>query len=250
VVWSNLDLGGQSSPHIYNYGLWDARTNNTFSGNYNSSGITVFNNYGTFRKSGGSAFASTYLDSSTLFNNPGTVDVETGQVAMGGGCTLAGGTLNFGISNSNNFGSIYLGSSTVLTGELSVDLNGYSPVASNSFALVNYGSETGTFASFNLPNPGPGLVWQTNYGPGAFTLSVTVSPPQLLPNPVASNGSNQSFSFSWVTVPGKSYQVQYSTNLMPANWINLGNPITATNGVTTLSDPFGSNSRRFYRVSW
>ena len=69
VVWSNLDLGGSLSPRIYNYGLWDAKTNNAFYGSYQGSGTAVFNNYGSFRKSGGSPFNSTYLDSAVTFNN-------------------------------------------------------------------------------------------------------------------------------------------------------------------------------------
>jgi hypothetical protein len=34
----------------------------------------------------------------------------------------------------------------------------------------------------------------------------------------------------------------------PANWINLGNEIPGTNGTTTVSDTFGVNPHKFYRL--
>jgi hypothetical protein len=56
-------------------------------------------------------------------------------------------------------------------------------------------------------------------------------------------------TFSWLTVPGASYQVQYTTNLASTNWTNLGGAIIATNGVTTSSDNVGPDPQRFYRIT-
>jgi hypothetical protein len=46
------------------------------------------------------------------------------------------------------------------------------------------------------------------------------------------------------------YQVQYKTNLVQTNWINLGKPLIATNGNLTVSDTnaIRSSPQRFYRV--
>jgi hypothetical protein len=46
------------------------------------------------------------------------------------------------------------------------------------------------------------------------------------------------------------YQVQYTTNLIQTNWINLGKPLVATNGNLTVSDAnaIGSSPQRFYRI--
>ncbi len=53
----------------------------------------------------------------------------------------------------------------------------------------------------------------------------------------------------WASVPGKKYQVQYTTDLTQPNWQNLGNPIEATSSALTTSDPLGPDSRRFYRLT-
>jgi len=80
VRWGNTDLYGEGSPQIYNYGLWEAQTNNTFHGG-DSGGMTTFNNYGAFRKSGGDLYSGdTYLDYNTTFNNSGNVDIQSGAL--------------------------------------------------------------------------------------------------------------------------------------------------------------------------
>src|ERR1019366_784545 len=59
VVWNSGDIrSGSSGTTIYNYGLWNAQSDQqlTTSG-YN--GPTVFNNFGTFRKSSGSKASQT-----------------------------------------------------------------------------------------------------------------------------------------------------------------------------------------------
>jgi hypothetical protein len=75
------------------------------------------------------------------------------------------------------------------------------------------------------------------------TLTVLGLPPQV--QAVAQAGST--LMFTWSAMTGKTYQVQYSAGLAPANWTNLGNPITATSATTTALDSM-TNSQRFYRV--
>ena len=246
VNW-NGNLYSQSSPQIYNYGLWDAQTNNTFDGNFSGVGATTFNNYGTFRKSGGNSNSGqTILDSYTTFNNPGTLDVQIGLMNLGGSYTLAGGTLNFGINSSYKFGSINLGGFAARAGRLSVNLNNnYSPAAGGSFALLGYGSETGVFTATSLPHLS-GLIWQTNYGATVFTVSVTNVPAPQLTSAATQNGGT--ISVSWDALAGQTYQFQSTTNLAPANWVNLGDVISGTNGTMTASDVIGFDLQRFYRL--
>ena len=52
--------------------------------------------------------------------------------------------------------------------------NGFIPAPGNSFSVLSYGSETGSFASTVLP---PGFVWTTNYGSTTYTIAVTMSLP-------------------------------------------------------------------------
>lgn len=54
--------------------------------------------------------------------------------------------------------------------------------------------------------------------------------------------------FTWKALAGLSYQVQYKTNLLQPTWLNLGNPVTATNSTASASDACGPDRQRFYRV--
>jgi hypothetical protein len=107
VTWvsGTIRAGGNPGTFIYNNGLWDAQSdqqmNNTFGGN----GV-VFNNFGTFRKSGGtSEFANaTLFGQGVAFNQlAGVIDVQNGtnglELALEGGGNLTGGFIT-----TNQFG--------------------------------------------------------------------------------------------------------------------------------------------------
>lgn len=58
------------------------------------------------------------------------------------------------------------------------------------------------------------------------------------------------FRFSWSVTPGAVYQVQYKTNLLQSDWINLGNSQTADADTLTVTDAnaFQFSPQRFYRL--
>lgn len=56
------------------------------------------------------------------------------------------------------------------------------------------------------------------------------------------------FDLTWDSVSNLTYQLQYTTNLAAHDWINIGNPIMATNGPVSVSEIVGSAVRRFYRL--
>ncbi len=62
--------------------------------------------------------------------------------------------------------------------------------------------------------------------------------------------TGSSLSFVWNAQPGLTYEVQYATRLIPPDWTNLGNALTATNRLLMLSDPMGPgrDAMRLYRV--
>lgn len=76
---------------------------------------------------------------------------------------------------------------------------------------------------------------------------ITVTP---IPVPVLqpATQTNGVLSLTWNATTNVVYQLQYTTDLSPAGWIDLGNPITATNSIVTTFDAIASDSRRFYRV--
>ncbi|HWF18436.1 MAG TPA: hypothetical protein VG754_04180 [Verrucomicrobiae bacterium] len=53
---------------------------------------------------------------------------------------------------------------------------------------------------------------------------------------------------SWTAVAGATYQAQYTSALSPAQWNDLGPPITAASSVVTVTDAPASDAQRFYRV--
>jgi len=55
-------------------------------------------------------------------------------------------------------------------------------------------------------------------------------------------------AFTWLGLPGQSYQAQYATNLNQTTWSNLGSAVTATNGIGSQTDSAAGSTRRFYRV--
>ena len=84
--------------------------------------------------------------------------------------------------------------------------------------------------------------------PGVFSLddvSVTAVP---VPAFQTVTITNNAINFTWNTLSGLVYQLQYRTNLLQTNWLNLGPVITATDVITTATNIIGPDPRRFYRL--
>ena len=113
------DSGRPNGTVIYNHGLWDAQSDENLNGaDYNGNGV-VFNNYGTFRKSGGAGEFNnaTVFTYNAFFNQvAGVIDVQNGtnglELALEGGGSYTGGYIT-----TNQFGL------TVLSGA-SINING------------------------------------------------------------------------------------------------------------------------------
>jgi hypothetical protein len=73
-----------------------------------------------------------------------------------------------------------------------------------------------------------------------------ITPPEFLPDGLTVTNGN--LALTWQSLPGLSYQLQYTTSLPATAWIDLGSSVTATDLTTTVLDPTGSDPRRFYRV--
>ena len=56
------------------------------------------------------------------------------------------------------------------------------------------------------------------------------------------------FSASFATTPGVTYQIQIKTSLNQTVWQNLGSPFVATDITSTFSDPNATGNQAFYRV--
>ena len=111
---------------------------------------------------------------------------------------------------------------------------------------TNMGAFDWTNLQFIVTATGPNTVLQ--FGgqddPAYLALDdVSVQPISLF----QTKRTNNVFQFSWNTLTGLMYQVQYKTNLLQTNWVNLGGSLPTTNTLMTTTDVI-TNSQRFYRI--
>jgi hypothetical protein len=108
VAWSAgaIQAGGIPGTLIVNKGLWDCQSDQQINTAYGGNG-TIFNNLGTFRKSGGAGIGPTYtlLAGGVLFNQlAGVVDVQNGtnglELAFQGGGNFTGGYIATNVNSA------------------------------------------------------------------------------------------------------------------------------------------------------
>jgi hypothetical protein len=75
-------------------------------------------------------------------------------------------------------------------------------------------------------------------------VAVALSPP-VFQNVTLNNGL---ITLTWSAIPDRRYQLQYSSDLTPTAWQNLGNTTTATNGTISAGDAPEPVRQRFYRI--
>jgi hypothetical protein len=92
---------------------------------------------------------------------------------------------------------------------------------------------------------GPGTLFAVDY---TFTfingILTVVAVPEL--NGLALNGSQ--FVFSWPTVTGQSYQLQYRDNLATGTWTSLGGLMPGTGNPVMVTNILSASPQRFFRV--
>jgi hypothetical protein len=111
------------------------------------------------------------------------------------------------------------------------------------------GSEGNTLTIASLAVSDAGnyrAVITNNYGSAASAVAaLTVGGAPVFQAVTLSGGA---IALHWTATAGLTYQPQYKTDLTRTNWINLGAPITATNGAVSASDVAPADPQRFYRV--
>jgi hypothetical protein len=207
-----------------NDGTFTVQNDSSFTNNgvgSGSYGQPAFINNGTFRKTTATGTTSFPSDNGGVsFNNGAIVDLQTGSLAINGGYTLSGvPRLNLvlgGLDPGTQFSQETFVGPATLGGVLSVTLaNGFVPTNGQSFAIVTYGSETGQFASQELPKLPSNSIWRMTYGASAVTLKVlpatVVTSPALL--------ANGHFQFLLSGPSAASALILGSTNMV--EWIPL-----------------------------
>ena len=106
------------------------------------------------------------------FTNQGVINAPIGTINVTGTYYTSGGSLWVGIGGLSNYGQINFSGRVSLSDSLGVTLNnGYLPVVGSTFPILTYGSETGSFLTYNLPYSSPPL--QVAYGSGSLTVTPT-----------------------------------------------------------------------------
>ena len=78
------------------------------------------------------------------------------------------------------------------------------------------------------------------------TFTVRVAPrPQLTGVAPMANGG---YAITFVTVPGKTYRVEFKNALEESNWQPLDADRVATGETLTVNDNLAGSSQRFYRI--
>ncbi len=152
---------------------------------------------------------------------------------QGGGASFTmpvGGTTPGG--TANNFGQLNIGSGmAILGGTLNVVLiNGFVPQPGNSFNPLNYGSRAGSFNNIILPDIAPNF-WHVTQGPTSVVLSVVASGDPV----INANGSVNAASFApgGAVAPG-SIAAIFGSNLATSTATALAIPLPTTLGGATM----------------
>jgi len=126
VNWSNgpIRIGDPNGTTIYNYGLWNMQSDQTLSDSGYGYNNGTFNNYGTFRKSGGAGTSTATFIQNTVFNQlAGVLDVQNGTNGL---------MINF--QNGGNFTGGYV----------TTNANGFAVLSAGSFTLNGTKTSTNT----------------------------------------------------------------------------------------------------------
>ena len=136
-------------------------------------GNEAFHNAGLLRKSAGAGTTVIY----PVFDNTGTVDVQTGGLQFQSSFTLAAGTLNLGLSSLTDFGKVGVSGTATLGGRLNVTLlNGYVPETNDTFQVMTFGATNRTFDDYSGLDAGSYRYFKPVFTETTLTLETRRAP--------------------------------------------------------------------------
>jgi len=84
-------------------------------------------------------------------------------------------------------------------------------------------------------------------GFGEFTVITLLKPRDLAFGGIQREADGR-IAVTWTAKPGARYQLQYKNRLDEANWMGIGDPLTATSENLSLTEAIATEGQRFYRV--
>jgi hypothetical protein len=104
-------------------------------------------------------------------NSPGILTINGNYTQTAFGAYVAEMA---GLTAGTGYDQVDVSGTADLAGTLDVNsLNGFTAALGDSFILMKYDSETGTYSMVDLPELNTGLKWDLSYDPGYLDLSVT-----------------------------------------------------------------------------
>jgi alpha-L-arabinofuranosidase len=196
-----------------------------FSFNYNGTGLPAGATpyVVTYSSAAGGGFNSAISTNSTLTVNQLPV-VLTGSEGYNGTTTVSASIL----SVSNLVG----GDNVTLSGSVGLASGNVGAESITSFSGLTLGGTAGP--DYTLAGAS-GTVTIT--GSGVILGGVSVSP------------DGTQFMFSYPTVLGQSYQLEYSTNLSSGVWLPMGGPVTGTGAPVSVTNSISSSMQMFFILS-
>jgi hypothetical protein len=135
----------------------------------------------------------------------------------------------------------------VFDGELQVNVSGFTPLVGDRFEVISYQSRSGQFKVKTGAYLGNGLALLPEYSATKLTLVATAITPEEPALTLVQRLPNGHRVWSWPTILGKPYQVEYSADLI--HWLVYSNLIaTGSNLQLELPAPPTSEQARFYRI--
>jgi hypothetical protein len=170
IVHSGGAVRGGYGAVIGNEGLWQEQVDSDINNAYGGAASSFLNN-GTLVKSG--TAGTTTFEPNFSFTDGGTLDAESGVVAINGGYTHNQATFRFGAGSPTNYGQVSISGAVTLAGGMALALlNGYVPATNDVLTPLSFGSGSGAFTSFDLAPLSGGKSWKVSYNAASVSLSV------------------------------------------------------------------------------
>jgi streptogramin lyase len=179
-----------------------------------------------------------FANDGTFLGQWGTQGAKAGQFANGGTGT-AGGPNGVTVDRAGNVCVADGGNSRIQV------------FTSAGVFISQFGSFGVNAGQFNLPgrlafDPTGTLLYVSDINNNRVQAFNYATPPPMILAFVPTGGAA---TMAWSAIAGRTYQLQYKTDLNQTNWNNSGSVITATNYPVTALDFVGSDAQRFYHIA-
>jgi|GEM_PF-1205699 len=118
----------------------------------------------------------------------------------------------------------------------------------DSWRLKYFGTVSNVLSAASADADGDGYSNLAEYQAGTNPLDASSKPGVDLKLTNSHLGNQTGFSFSWPTVTGQNYTVEYATSLVSTNWTVISSNLIGDGSLKSFNDGNATNETRFYRV--